>query len=60
MRRALVALVGAAICGGSALTAQTPKGSPAAPRLGEHTAELLHELGYDAAAIERLRQDKVL
>jgi crotonobetainyl-CoA:carnitine CoA-transferase CaiB-like acyl-CoA transferase len=33
---------------------------PAAPRLGEHTEGILQELGYDAAAIERLRQEKVL
>jgi crotonobetainyl-CoA:carnitine CoA-transferase CaiB-like acyl-CoA transferase len=33
---------------------------PAAPELGEHTEEILRWLGYDAAAIERLRQEKVL
>jgi crotonobetainyl-CoA:carnitine CoA-transferase CaiB-like acyl-CoA transferase len=33
---------------------------PAAPMLGEHTEEILHWLGYDAAAIDRLRQEKVL
>jgi crotonobetainyl-CoA:carnitine CoA-transferase CaiB-like acyl-CoA transferase len=33
---------------------------PAAPMLGEHTEEVLHWLGYDAAAIDRLRQEKVL
>lgn len=33
---------------------------PAAPLLGEHTEEILQWLGYDAAAIERLRQEKVL
>jgi crotonobetainyl-CoA:carnitine CoA-transferase CaiB-like acyl-CoA transferase len=33
---------------------------PAAPQLGEHTEEILHWLGYDAAAIDRLRQEKVL
>jgi alpha-methylacyl-CoA racemase len=31
-----------------------------APRLGEHTAEVLRELGYDAAAIEALRGEGVL
>jgi CoA:oxalate CoA-transferase len=33
---------------------------PAAPLLGEHTEEILQWLGYDAAAIDRLRQEKVL
>jgi succinyl-CoA---D-citramalate CoA-transferase len=33
---------------------------PAAPLLGEHTEEILHWLGYDADAIDRLRQEKVL
>jgi crotonobetainyl-CoA:carnitine CoA-transferase CaiB-like acyl-CoA transferase len=33
---------------------------PAAPLLGEHTEEILHWLGYDADAIDRLRQQKVL
>jgi crotonobetainyl-CoA:carnitine CoA-transferase CaiB-like acyl-CoA transferase len=28
--------------------------------LGEHTEEILHWLGYDIAAIDRLRQEKVL
>jgi len=34
-------------------------GSPA-PRLGEHTRDILQWLGYDAAQIERLRQDNVV
>lgn len=33
---------------------------PAAPCLGEHTQDILAELGYDAAAIERLRQEQVI
>jgi crotonobetainyl-CoA:carnitine CoA-transferase CaiB-like acyl-CoA transferase len=33
---------------------------PAAPGLGEHTQEILRWLGYDPAAIDRLRQEKVL
>jgi crotonobetainyl-CoA:carnitine CoA-transferase CaiB-like acyl-CoA transferase len=33
---------------------------PAAPRLGEHTQEILEWLGYDAAHIERLRQERVV
>ena len=32
----------------------------ASPERGEHTDELLHELGYDAAAIGRLRTGKVI
>ena len=32
----------------------------APPELGEHTAEVLAELGYDEAAIEALRQRKVI
>jgi crotonobetainyl-CoA:carnitine CoA-transferase CaiB-like acyl-CoA transferase len=33
----------------------------APPRLGEHTDAVLHDvLGMDAAAIARLRQDKVI
>jgi crotonobetainyl-CoA:carnitine CoA-transferase CaiB-like acyl-CoA transferase len=33
---------------------------PAAPMLGEHTEEILRWLGYDAAAIDRLREERVL
>jgi CoA:oxalate CoA-transferase len=33
---------------------------PAAPMLGEHTEEILYWLGYEAEAIDRLRQEKVL
>jgi crotonobetainyl-CoA:carnitine CoA-transferase CaiB-like acyl-CoA transferase len=33
---------------------------PAAPMLGEHTEEILRWLGYEAEAIDRLRQEKVL
>jgi len=33
---------------------------PAAPRLGEHTQEILAWLGYDAAHIERLHQERVV
>ena len=41
--------------------AETPLVSDrAAPRLGEHTAEILAELGHDAAAIERLVSDGVV
>ncbi len=33
---------------------------PAAPLLGQHTQEILQWLGYDAATIDRLRQEKVV
>ena len=32
----------------------------ATPERGEHTDEVLHELGYDAAAIAKLREDGVV
>ena len=39
---------------------ETPAvGRRAAPRLGEHTAEILAELGRDAAAVDRLSSDGV-
>ena len=31
-----------------------------APKLGEHTDQILQELGYDAAAIEKLRAERVV
>ena len=40
---------------------ETPAGvfrSP--PRLGQHTDEILHELGYDAGSIKALRADGVV
>jgi crotonobetainyl-CoA:carnitine CoA-transferase CaiB-like acyl-CoA transferase len=33
---------------------------PAAPQLGEHTRDILQELGYDLAQIERLQQEEVV
>lgn len=33
---------------------------PAAPQIGEHTQQILQELGYDAGQIDRLRQDNVV
>ena len=30
------------------------------PALGEHTDDVLRELGYDAAAIERLKNDGIV
>ena len=39
----------------------TPPGAPrGAPRLGEHTAEILRELGYDQAAIDAFRSEGVI
>ena len=38
-----------------------PKAKPVrAPTLGEHTAEVLDELGYDAAQVETLRASGAL
>jgi len=31
-----------------------------APKLGEHTDEILKELGYESAVIEKLRADRVV
>ena len=31
-----------------------------APKLGEHTDQILKELGYEAAAIEKLRAERVV
>jgi crotonobetainyl-CoA:carnitine CoA-transferase CaiB-like acyl-CoA transferase len=40
--------------------AETQLEGNAAPSLGQHTEEVLTELGYDAAGIERLRRDGVI
>ncbi len=40
--------------------AETQLEGNAAPHLGQHTEEVLGELGYDAAAIERLRAEGVI
>jgi formyl-CoA transferase len=37
-----------------------PKVTSAGPRLSQHTDEVLGELGYDAAAIQALRDDDVI
>jgi crotonobetainyl-CoA:carnitine CoA-transferase CaiB-like acyl-CoA transferase len=40
---------------------ETPGGvGPAAPRLREHAAEILRDLGYTATDIEQLRQEQVI
>ena len=31
-----------------------------APTLGEHTEQILQELGYDTAAIQKLRADRIV
>ncbi len=38
----------------------SPARYDAIPELGEHTEAILKKLGYDAAAIERLRADKII
>lgn len=42
------------------LSAQDTRPSDVAPALGQHTAPLLAELGYDAAAVEDLREHGVV
>jgi len=42
------------------LSAQAARSSDVAPALGQHTALLLAELGYDAAAVEELRKQGVV
>ncbi len=42
------------------LSAQSRRSSGRAPALGEHTVTLLAELGYDAIAVERLREQGVV
>jgi crotonobetainyl-CoA:carnitine CoA-transferase CaiB-like acyl-CoA transferase len=40
---------------------ETPGGfKRPAPKLGEHNAEILGELGYDAAGLDKLREDNVI
>ena len=42
------------------LSAQPPRPASPAPALGQHTVTLLAELGYDAAEVERLREQGVV
>ncbi len=42
------------------LAPRRPRSGRAPPLLGEHSAEILAELGYDPATIERLRADGVI
>jgi crotonobetainyl-CoA:carnitine CoA-transferase CaiB-like acyl-CoA transferase len=37
-----------------------PKVTSAGPRLGQHTEEVLAELGYDAAVIQAFRDNDVI
>ena len=69
-RRRLFAIVGigsalGAIFGARAYVASHPQAASEArydriPALGEDTDRILRELGYDAAAVARLREEKVI
>jgi formyl-CoA transferase len=45
---------------GFKVNGEAPAVATPPPRLGEHTEALLAELGYDAAAVRRLQQEKVV
>lgn len=58
--RALGMLGGAGLLPPVCLSSQATRPSDVAPALGQHTASLLAELGYDAAAVEELREHGVV
>ena len=45
---------------GSSIEGHDETGTAPPPLLGEHTDEILTELGHDASAIERLRREGVI
>jgi len=58
--RALGMLGGGGLLPPVRLSAQVSRPSDVAPALGQHTAPLLAKLGYDAAAVEELREGGVV
>ncbi len=58
--RALGMLSGYGLLPPVRLSAQPERSADRAPALGEHTATLLAELGYDTAAVEKLRNQGIV